>query len=223
MNEDAGDARPEMGAEQLPALARLQANRERLRRSWIGEPEAPRPEPNPEAQPEAHESWLYRMRGLVETGWSHHPLKATLDNVGAVAGPLANAALRPQVQQHPVRVLAIAAGIGAAIVWVRPWRVLTRAALSSLLLSALLPRRQILRWLLSGGWRKSFGAGAARRTAGLHAPRSAVPDAAPMPPRPATPPGAGNQAMSDSAAPVAASASYAPRTSTPMAADHPAS
>lgn len=154
-------APPPPGA--LTPIERLERSRARLRKTWLGKRRAPRRDPqrpSPEtrkndagaAAPEAgDESTLDVVMSMLTRWWEHHPLRQVSDIAAEVAAPAARSILGSLAERHPLRLVALAAGAGALLVAVRPWRWLPQAALSSMLLSALWPRGGPSRWLSAGG------------------------------------------------------------------------
>lgn len=90
-------------------------------------------------------SWLNRLRevpglallvdGIVQR-WQGHPLRLAAQ----VAGGLADGWIKPVAQAHPVRLILGALAVGAALAWVRPWRLLPRPARWSMLAFPLVSR-----------------------------------------------------------------------------------
>lgn len=62
---------------------------------------------------------------VVGEWWEEHPLHTS----ATLAIEASRSAIVPLVRRHPVAVLGSAAVVGAALVWVRPWRWLLRPAL----------------------------------------------------------------------------------------------
>lgn len=60
-------------------------------------------------------------RNLFERWWSRHPANA--------AGQLARPMLERFAKQQPAKLIAVSAGIGALVVLVKPWRLLSITAL----------------------------------------------------------------------------------------------
>ena len=58
--------------------------------------------------------------------WHHHPAHVAID----VAKPVVESYAR----NHPLKVLGIAAGFGAAAVWIKPWRLVSVGSLTALAL-----------------------------------------------------------------------------------------
>ena len=56
--------------------------------------------------------------------WHHHPANVAFD----VAKPVVESYTR----NHPLKVLGIAAGLGAAAVWIKPWRLVSVGGLTAL-------------------------------------------------------------------------------------------
>ena len=83
--------------------------------------------------------WLAGIRYAAGTWWRHHPAHMALE--------LGTPALQSYAQRHPARLLGAAAVIGAVVVLVRPWRLISlttvlvavvkSSQLSSVLMSAL--------------------------------------------------------------------------------------
>ena len=57
------------------------------------------------------------VRSAMRAWWHHHPLSAAFDLARPVIGKFA--------QEQPLKLLGIAAGIGAAAVVLRPWRLIS--------------------------------------------------------------------------------------------------
>lgn len=69
----------------------------------------------------------------------------------ALAGQLANEALRPLAKRHPVALVAGAAAIGGLLIWIRPWRFAFRpkvlSSLGPVVLSSVLASGVLQAWL----------------------------------------------------------------------------
>lgn len=101
--------------------------------AWGDEERPDEPPPAPGA------GWLGRMRYAVRTWWRYHPAH--------MAAELAAPAVRAYARRQPAQLLALAALAGAALMFARPWRlisvttvlvtVLKSSQLSSVLMSAL--------------------------------------------------------------------------------------
>lgn len=73
---------------------------------------------------DAHPSasfWPSAVARAIGTWWRHHPLGLAVD----VAEP----GLKRYAQRHPFRLLGLAAAVGAAVVLIRPWRLLSLGGL----------------------------------------------------------------------------------------------
>jgi hypothetical protein len=91
-----------------------------------------------------HESKWAAFKRAARSWWYHHPANVALD----VAKPL----LGKYTKNYPFRVLGIAAGIGAAVVLMKPWRlvsvgglllaVMKSSDIKSVILSVLTPSSQ---------------------------------------------------------------------------------
>ena len=66
------------------------------------------------------------VRNLVTYWWNRHPVNA--------AGQLARPFLERYAQRSPVKLLVISAGIGALVILIKPWRLLSVTALLAALL-----------------------------------------------------------------------------------------
>jgi Flp pilus assembly protein TadB len=92
-----------------------------------------------EPPPPRGAGWLGRVKHAVRMWWRYHPAHMAVD----VAAPL----MQSYARQHPVQLLAISAGIGAAAIFLRPWKLVSlttlvvaivkSSQLSSVVLSAL--------------------------------------------------------------------------------------
>lgn len=205
---------------------RLEASRARLRNAI----EARRSGQRQEGLPSASEGWLPWLQTALAAWWSRHPLNGLAQVAADVGGPAARGVLAPEAERHPLRLVALAAGAGALVVALRPWRWLPQAALSSVLVSALWPHGGLQRWLSGGGLSRWLASGElSRLIAALAAGPTASPPADPpttnesaMPPAPApapTPaaPSAANDAQADAAM------SYTAPRPAPMATAKPGS
>ncbi len=165
------------GTEHESAVQRLAQSRLRLQKAWR---RSHRPDHEDEPSHDGSSPSLFSL--LASAGsrwWRRHPLRLPGALAARVAAPAARAALAPTAQQHPLGLLAAAAGVGALLVLTRPWRWLPRAAVSSALLSAVWPRGSLQHWLDAGGrWLASDGA--QRLYSGADGPASATTG----PPRP---------------------------------------
>ena len=64
------------------------------------------------------------IKKTVLAWWHHHPAHVAFD----VAKPVVESYTR----HHPLKVLGIAAGLGAAAVWIKPWRLVSVGGLAAL-------------------------------------------------------------------------------------------
>lgn len=120
-------------SEKPSASARLALSRERLR-TVMFERSAPKRKAEAQRAAGAAPSWLDRLKDIpgagvmidaVSSWWSNHPLHA----VGVLAAGAARASVQPLAQRNPVGLVLLAALLGAALVWSRPWRWLLKPAL----------------------------------------------------------------------------------------------
>ncbi len=77
---------------------------------------------HPSANQSAQSMWLSIGKSLANQWWQRHPAR--------IAVRLAESVVAIEAKQHPVRLLAIGAGVGAALVVIAPWR---RLGLTSML------------------------------------------------------------------------------------------
>lgn len=68
------------------------------------------------------------LKRVVRAWWDHHPANVALD----IAKPLVGQCAR----KYPFRVLGIAAGVGAAFIFFKPWRLMS---LGGIVLAAMKP------------------------------------------------------------------------------------
>lgn len=66
-------------------------------------------------------AWAPMARGVARHWWQRHPLHA--------AGQLARPVLEKYAREEPLKLVAVAAAVGAAVVITRPWRLLSASAL----------------------------------------------------------------------------------------------
>ena len=66
-------------------------------------------------------AWAPVARGMARHWWQRHPLHA--------AGQLARPVLEKYAREEPLKLVAVAAALGAAVVITRPWRLLSASAL----------------------------------------------------------------------------------------------
>ena len=66
--------------------------------------------------PEEAGKWQF-FKHAVHSWWQHHPAQLAL----AIGKP----ALSRYAEQQPLRLLGLAAGAGAAFIWIRPWRMVS--------------------------------------------------------------------------------------------------
>ncbi|MDQ0568700.1 hypothetical protein QFZ42_000534 [Variovorax paradoxus] len=72
------------------------------------------------ASPRRGHQWTSMARSMTERWWRRHPAHA--------AGQLARPLLEHYARKEPAKLMAIAAATGAAIVLIRPWRLLSFTA-----------------------------------------------------------------------------------------------
>ncbi|MBS0341117.1 MAG: hypothetical protein JSS56_11360 [Proteobacteria bacterium] len=66
-------------------------------------------------------AWAPLARGVARHWWQRHPLHA--------AGQVARPVLEKYAREEPLKLVAVAAAVGAAVVLTRPWRLLSASAL----------------------------------------------------------------------------------------------
>ena len=81
--------------------------------------------------------------------WASQPLQAS----GNIAEGLVDQILRPLAKRHPIALVAGAAGLGALLIWIRPWRWAWRppvlSSLGPVLFSSVLASGAVQSWLQS--------------------------------------------------------------------------
>ncbi|WP_295636410.1 hypothetical protein [uncultured Methylibium sp.] len=189
------------------AAQRLEASRARLRSAW----QARRGDASPGGLPPSGDGLLPWLEHALTSWWNKHPLKGIAQVAADVAEPAARSLLTPEAERHPLRLVALAAGAGALVIAVRPWRWLPQAALSSLLLGALWPHGSLQRWLSGGGLMRWLASGELSRLVAGLAGAPAAADA----PTPASPASAASTASP--AAQADAAMSYSAPRPAPMA------
>ena len=70
-----------------------------------------------DAPPPAEAGKWQFFKNTVHSWWQHHPAH--------LAVALLKPALSRYAEQQPLRLLGLAAGAGAALIWVRPWRLVS--------------------------------------------------------------------------------------------------
>lgn len=108
----------------LPASSRLQQSRQALLvQLGRAEPQSHAEEPPAGGQPAAGSGvqWWRLLKRTALRWWQRHPASTVTE----VAVPLLGAYTR----QEPLKVLGVAALLGAAVVFTRPWRLLSAGAL----------------------------------------------------------------------------------------------
>lgn len=103
-------------------------------------------EPSPSASSRVR-GWAARLRRAGSTWWRHHPAHAGLE--------LARPVLESYARRAPVTYLAVAAVAGAALVFTRPWRLISASGL----LLGLLKSSQLSALVLSAMSAADYGSG----------------------------------------------------------------
>jgi hypothetical protein len=126
------DAADKLARTRLAIIAHLQARERHHERREPPSEEEPL-DSTEEAGPRRHfwnrgeprartgRGWLGQARHVVRTWWRHHPASMGVD--------LARPVLASYATRKPVQYVAIAAGLGAALVLLRPWRVMSATGL----------------------------------------------------------------------------------------------
>lgn len=83
--------------------------------------------------------------------WMRHPLRAAMGVFKQIVGPELLHTLRPMAASNPLGLVLAGAAVGMTLVWLRPWRLLPKAALTSVLISQLFPRRELWQALMNSG------------------------------------------------------------------------
>ena len=149
------------------ALERLNLSRSQLRMAMV-----PRLHPRPSTP---RNLWIGKFVELpivravnesVGSWWSSHPLRP----VGTVAGEASKAIVNPIAQNSPVALVCIAALLGAAVAWSRPWRWVFRSALFAGLVPQLASR--VLSSLPIESWMAMLGSVLSRAQTPSHAEKN---------------------------------------------------
>jgi hypothetical protein len=126
------DAADKLARTRLAIIAHLQArerHHERRDPGFEEESLQDAEEPSPrrrfwnrgESYTRAAGGWLGQARHVLRTWWRHHPASMGVD--------LARPVLSSYATRKPVQYVAIAAGVGAALMLLRPWRVVSATGL----------------------------------------------------------------------------------------------
>ena len=117
MKPDAAGAPPG----ELTPIERLERSRARLRKTWVGKRRPPRRDPQRSAEtrpndtgtsPDAgEESTLDVLTSMLTRWWERHPLRQVSDIAAEVAAPAARSILGSLAERHPLRLVALAAGV----------------------------------------------------------------------------------------------------------------
>ena len=119
--------------EQIHRRERRHDPRDESTQAYPGEPSYREP------PPPRGSGWMGRIQHAVRMWWRYHPAQMGVE----IAAPV----LQAYARQKPAQLLAISAGVGAGIMFLRPWRlisittivvaILKSSQLSSLVLSAM--------------------------------------------------------------------------------------
>jgi len=72
--------------------------------------------------------WAPMARSMAERWWRRHPVNA--------AGQLARPVIERYARKEPAKLVAASAAVGAALVFLRPWRLLSATALLAVLMKS---------------------------------------------------------------------------------------
>jgi hypothetical protein len=84
--------------------------------------ESDTPPEQPSEEPGSSSGWLSIARDSLRAWWEFHPARV----VGAVAEPV----LAEYARHRPIKLIGIAAGVGALLVVTRPWRLVSVGGLA---------------------------------------------------------------------------------------------
>lgn len=109
-------------------------------------------EPFAQEEPYAGDGgWFGHLQYAVRTWWRYHPAHMVVD----LASPL----LQGYARRKPVQMLAIAAGAGAALTFVRPWRLISLTTLAVALLKSSQLSGLLMAAMSAADYRKDHEAG----------------------------------------------------------------
>lgn len=74
-----------------------------------------------EEPPPPGAGWLGRVQHALRMWWRYHPAHMAVD----VAAPV----VRAYAREHPAQLVGISAGVGAALIFLRPWRLISLTTL----------------------------------------------------------------------------------------------
>lgn len=108
----------------MTPVQQLQANRLRMTRALGGPDDGSGvPTATVSAPGASHASGWRLGRQALRTWWRHHPAHAAVQ----IAHPL----LQRYAHEKPLRLVGVAAGVGAALVLLKPWRLLSAGTIAS--------------------------------------------------------------------------------------------
>ncbi|MBI2772058.1 MAG: hypothetical protein HYX47_20735 [Burkholderiales bacterium] len=144
------DATDKLAQSRLAIVEYLQ-RRERRHDGRVEERDGPADEAAEDGGDEPRDrGWFSTLKHGLKTWWRYHPAHMALE----VATPV----LQTYAREKPVQVLGVAAAAGAALVLLRPWRLISVTTL----LVALVKSSQLSSVVLSamsaaGGWQEEAG------------------------------------------------------------------
>lgn len=117
---DAGDR---LARTRLAIIAQVQRRERRPGREPVRDPQAGSPPGDPETEYEdSGEGVFGHFRRALGTWWRHHPAHMGVE----LATPL----LAAYARRKPLQFLGIAAAVGAAVVVLRPWRLISATGIA---------------------------------------------------------------------------------------------
>jgi hypothetical protein len=85
-----------------------------------------RPDPTPDNTPPGPPGSVWKiLKRTALTWWQHHPAHMAIDVAAGVAKPV----LSKYAEEKPIQLLGAAAALGAALVIMRPWRLMSLTGL----------------------------------------------------------------------------------------------
>ena len=105
--------------------------------------------PDDEPPPPPGSGWFGHLSHAVRTWWRYHP--------ASMAVELVNPLMRSYARRKPVQMLAISVGIGAALTFARPWKLISVTTLLVALLKSSQLSHLLMAAMSAADYRKDAG------------------------------------------------------------------